>query len=109
MKWLKTFFWMVVFFFAIHFSIQNKDEVSLRYAIQNYQLFEVLKIPLFIVILCSVFLGTFIGGISDLYGRFKLKKTLRQNQKTIERLERELHSLRGPIFDLPSFLAKKNE
>lgn len=68
MKWLKTFFWMVVFFFAIHFSIQNKDEVSLRYAIQNYQLFEVLKIPLFIVILCSVFLSLGTGlNYSNIY------------------------------------------
>ena len=107
MKWVKTFLWMIVFFFAIHFSIQNKDEVSIRYAIQNFQWFEVTKVPLFLVILCSFFLGVLIGGIGDLYGRFQLKRTLQQNQKMIERLDREIQSLRGPGLEQPSFLKKE--
>jgi uncharacterized integral membrane protein len=107
-KWVKTLFWMVLFFFAIHFSIQNRDEVTLRYSIQNYQWFEVSKVPLFLVILCSVFFGVLIGGIGDLYSRFQFKKKLRQNQKAIERLEREIQSLRGPGLEQPSFLQKDN-
>lgn len=106
MKWVKTLFLMVVFLFAIHFSIQNRDEVTLRYSIQNFQWFEVPKVPLFLIILCSIFLGVLIGGIGDFYRRFKLKRNLRQNQKTIERLEREIQSLRGSNFDQPSFLKK---
>lgn len=107
MKWVKTFCWMIVFLFAIHFSMQNKDDVTLRYSIQNYQLFEILKIPLFIVIFCSLFLGVLIGGMSDFYRRYQLKKTLRQNQKTIERLEREIHSLYEPSGEQPSSLRKE--
>jgi uncharacterized integral membrane protein len=99
---------MVLFLFAIHFSIQNRDEVTLRYSIQNYQWFEVSKVPLFLVVLCSVFFGVLIGGIGDLYSRFQLKKKLRQNQKAIERLEREIQSLRGPGLEQPSFLKKDN-
>jgi uncharacterized integral membrane protein len=106
MRWVKTLFWMLAFFFAFHFSIQNRDEVTLRYSIQNYQWFEVSRLPLFLVILCSVFLGVLIGGIGDLYRRFQLKNTLRQNKKTIERLEREIQSLRGHGLDQPSFLKK---
>ncbi|MEW6377694.1 MAG: LapA family protein [Thermodesulfobacteriota bacterium] len=106
MKWVKTLFWIVAFFFTIHFSIQNRDEITLRYSIQNYQWFEISKIPLFLVILCSIFLGVLMGGIGDLYQRFQLKKTLRQNQKTIERLEREIDSLRVPGFDQTTFLEK---
>lgn len=98
---------MMAFFFAIHFSIQNRDEVSIRYSIQNYQWFEVAKVPLFLVILCSVFLGVLIGVIGDLYSRFQLKRTLLQNQKMIERLEREIQSLRGPGLEQPSFLRKE--
>ena len=105
MKWVKTLFWMVLFFFIIHFSIQNRDEVTLRYSIQNYQ-WEVPKVPLFLVVLCSVFLGVLIGGIGDLYSRFRLKKSLHKNQKAIERLEREIQSLRGPGLDQPSFLKR---
>ena len=72
-------------------------------------MFEIPKVslPLFLVILCSIFLGVLIGGVGDLYRRFRLKKTLRQNMKTIERLEGEIQSLRGPGLDQPSFLKKE--
>ena len=109
MKWVKTLFWMIVFIFAILFSIQNKDEVILRfglYPLRNDQWVEVSRVPLFLVILCSVFLGVLIGGIGDLYRRFRLKNALRQNQKTIESLEREIQSLRGLGLEEPSFLKK---
>lgn len=111
MKWVKTLFWMVVFFLAILFSIQNQDPATLRFVlfpIENYQWFEISKVslPLFLVILCSIFLGVLIGGIGDIYRRFQLKRNLRQNKKTIERLEREIQSLRGSNLDQPSFLKK---
>jgi uncharacterized integral membrane protein len=102
---------MLAFFVAILFSIQNRSEVTLRFVfpIENYQWFEIPKVslPLFLVILCSIFLGVLIGGVGDLYRRFQLKKILRQNQKTIGRLEREIQSLRGPGLDQPSFLKKE--
>src|SRR5512137_1592440 len=106
MKYLKILFWMAAFFFAIHFSMQNRDEVILRYSFQDYPFlssllltkppyFETLKVPLFLVILCSIFLGVLLGGIGDLYRRFQLKRALRQSQKTIERLEKEVKTLRS--------------
>jgi uncharacterized integral membrane protein len=102
---------MLAFFVAILFSIQNRNEVTLRFVfpIENYQWFEIPKVslPLFLVILCSIFLGVLIGGGGDLYRRFQLKKILRQNQKTIGRLEREIQSLQGPGLDQPSFLKKE--
>jgi hypothetical protein len=61
-----------------------------------------------LVILCSIFLGILIGGIGDLYRHFRLKRTLRQNQKTIEGLEKEIQYLRGPGLDQPSFLKKED-
>jgi uncharacterized integral membrane protein len=98
---------MVAFFFAIHFSIQNGGEISIHYSIQNIKVFEVPRVPVFLVILCSVFLGVLIGGIGDLYSRLQLKRTLRQNQKMIERLEREIQSFRGPRLEQPSFLKEE--
>jgi uncharacterized integral membrane protein len=95
MKYLKILFWMAAFFFAIHFSMQNRDEVILRYSFQDYSCFENLKVPLFLVILCSIFLGVLIGGLGDLYRRFQLKRALRQSQKTVERLEKEVQTLRN--------------
>jgi uncharacterized integral membrane protein len=103
---------MLVFLIFLLFCIQNQDPVTLRFVllpIENYQWFEIPKVPLplFLVILCFFFLGILIGGIGDLYRRFQLKKTLRQNQKTIEKLEREVQSLRGQSLDQPSFLRKE--
>jgi len=81
MKWIKAVLGIVIFLFAIHFSIQNRDLVPLRYSIQDYQWFEVTQVPLFLVILCSILLGVLIGGIGDLRSRLRLKKNIRQNQK----------------------------
>ena len=112
MRWVKTLLWMLVFLICFLFCTQNQDPVTLRFVLlpwENYQWFEIPKIPLplFLVILCFIFLGILIGGIGDLYRRFQLKRTLRQNLKTIERLEREIQSLRGPGLDQPSFLKKE--
>ena len=111
MKWAKTIFWMVVFLCVILFSMQNKDEVILRfglYPLQNY-LWELPRIPLFVVILSSIFLGVLIGGLGDLYRHFQLKKTLRQNQRMIERLEREIQSLSGSRFEKSPSLKENDE
>ena len=111
MKWAKTIFWMVVFFSVILFSMQNKDEVILRfglYPLQNY-LWELPKIPLFIVILASIFVGVLIGGLGDLYRHFHLKRTLRKNQRMIERLEREIQSLNSLRFEKSPSLKENYE
>ena len=83
-----------------HFFHPESYEVVLRFVFpwESYEWFVVPKVPLplFLVILCSIFLGVLIGGVGDIYQRFQLKKTLRQNQKKMEALEREIQSLRGP-------------
>jgi uncharacterized integral membrane protein len=111
MRWVKTLFWMLAFFVAIIFSIQNRSEVVLRFVFpwESYEWFVVptVPLPLFLVILCSIFLGVLIGGVGDIYQRFQLKKTLRKDQKKMEALEREVQSLRGPGPGQPSSLDKE--
>lgn len=94
MKYIKTLLWMAAFFLTIHFSMQNSDEITLRYSFQGYSFFEVAQVPLFLIILCSVFLGVVIGGLGGFLRRFQLKRTLRQNQQAVERLEKEVESLK---------------
>jgi uncharacterized integral membrane protein len=108
MKYLKTLLWMAAFFLAIHFSMQNRDGVTLRYSFQGYPCFEVSQVPLFLVILCSIFLGVVIGGLGDFFRRFQLKRTLRQSQQAIDRLEKEVQALKG-LGSSSSFLLKKEE
>ena len=110
MKGLRTLFWMVVFLAAILFSMQNRDPVTLRFGlspIKNIQWLELANIPLFLIILWAIFLGVLIGGLSDLYRNLQLKKTIRQSQRMIERLEKEVRSLRGTALDPPPFLTRE--
>ncbi len=108
MKWVKTLLIMIIFILVILFSLQNREEVVLRFGLYPIQdrFWEIPKLPLFLIILCSVFLGVLIGGIGDLYQRFQLKKALRQNEKMIEKLSREVETLRSSGMEQPSFLKK---
>ena len=104
MKWIKTLIIMVIFILVILFSLQNSKEVTLRFGLYHIQdrFWDIPGLPLFLIILCSVFLGVLIGGIGDLYQRFQLKKALRQNEKMIEKLSREVETLRGSGIEPPS-------
>ena len=111
MRWVKALFWVVAIFLAVPFLVQNQSEVTLRFVFpwENIRWFGIpeVSLPLFLVILCSIFLGILIGGVGDMYKRFQLKKMLRQNQKTVDKLEKEIQSLRGPGLDQPSYLKKE--
>ena len=101
MKWfVKTLFWILAFSAAILFSLENRSEVVLRFAFprESHAWFEVPRVPLpiFLVILCAIFLGILIGGMGEMIQRFQLKRSLRKNQKKMEMLEREIESLRSP-------------
>jgi uncharacterized integral membrane protein len=108
-KWIRTLLWMIIFFCVVLLSIQNANDVTLRfglYPILTLQWFEK-RVPLFVVLLCSLFVGVLIGGLSDAYGRYQLRKTLRQNQKTIEELQQEINALRSPPSDESHLWSKK--
>ncbi len=102
---------MLVLIVCIFFFLQNTDQVAIRFGLSplnEYQFFEIPRVPLFLVILCSVVLGILMGGVGDLYRRFQLGRSLRQKQKTIERLEREIQSLRGPDHGESNSLKKES-
>ena len=112
MRGVKTLLLMLILLLGVLFFIQNQSQVTLQFALfpmENFKWFEIspTPLPLFVIILCPLFLGILIGGIGDLYQRFQIKRTLRQSQKTIQRLEKEIQSLRGPGLDQPSFPKKE--
>jgi uncharacterized integral membrane protein len=116
MKGFKFLLMAVLFLAAVLFSMMNMDPVRLRfglYPLQEHTWFETPEIPLFLAILISILLGIVIGGSADFYQRFRLKRIVRQNQKTIERLEKEIQSLRTSSVDTPpgdfSHLTAENE
>lgn len=104
MKWLKTLLWMVLFLVAVLFAVQNREEVIIRFAflpLPNYLWFQLPEtpLPLFVILLGSLLLGVLIGGLSDVLRRVQLRRDLREHGKTIQRLEQEIESLRGPTSD----------
>jgi uncharacterized integral membrane protein len=102
MKGFKFLFMAVLFMAAVLFSMMNMDPVRLRFSLfplHEHPWFETPEIPLFLAILISILLGIVIGGTADFTQRFRLKRMVRQNQKTIERLEREIQSLRMSSLD----------
>ena len=107
MKWVKTLLWMIIFIFAFFFLIQNGEDVTLRFGLYLYpiitsQWFEQ-RIPLSLALFSFLFVGTLLGGSTGFYTRRQLRKTLRQNQKTIQGLEEEIHALRSPVLDQSPF------
>ncbi len=109
--WVKNLFLLVILIISVFFFLQNTEQAAIRFGLspfRDYQFFEISNVPLFLVILCSLLLGILIGGLGNLYKHFQLKRTIRQNQKAIERLEKEIRSLRGPGLDQPSFLKKED-
>jgi uncharacterized integral membrane protein len=101
MRCFKTLLWMAVILFFILFAKENHAEVTLRFSLSpvldRQWIFP--PVPLFVAILCSVLLGALIGGVTDFLRGFKLRRSVAQHQKTIERLEREIQSLRKPQGD----------
>jgi uncharacterized integral membrane protein len=107
--WIKNIALFIILIISIFFFMQNAEPVIIRFGLSpfsDYQFFEISNIPLFLVILCAIIVGILIGGLGSLYRHFQLKKTIRQNQKSIEKLEKEVQSLRGPL-EQPSFLKKE--
>jgi uncharacterized integral membrane protein len=108
-KWVKTLLWMIVIFFVIFFVIQNQNRVTLRFGL--YPVFTTpwfeQEIPLYLALLVALFVGILIGGLGDLYARYQMKKTLRQNQKSIKKLEEEIRALRSPAWAQPSSREKE--
>ena len=110
MGWVKNIALFIILIIIIFFFMQNAEPVVIRFGLSPFsdrQFFEISNIPLFLAILCSIILGILIGGLGSLYKNFQLKKTIRQNQKSIEKLEEEVQSYRRPL-EQPSFLKKES-
>jgi uncharacterized integral membrane protein len=91
MKVVKAIFFVLLFFFALTFCIQNADEVTLRYR----GLLDNLTAPLFAVILASVFLGIVIGLIGGGLSAVRFRIQLRKLAQEAEDLKKELTSSKG--------------
>ncbi len=98
MRWFKTLLWMAAFLFVPIFAIQNNQDIAVRFSLSPVLDQEWISphVPLFVAILTSVLLGVLIGAVADFFRGIQLRRTVTQHQKTIERLEKDIQSLRRP-------------
>jgi uncharacterized integral membrane protein len=92
MKLIKAIVYLLLFFFALTFCLQNFDEVTIRYR----GLIDDFTAPLFAVVLASAFIWVAIGLIGGGLSAIRLRLQLRKLAKDAEALKNELTSSKGP-------------
>ncbi len=89
-RFLKTVFLTVLFIVGITFAVENTQPLVLRY----YFGLETPPMPLFLLVLFSVLLGIFLAGVGFILDQWSLRRALREKQKEIDSLQKELKPYR---------------
>lgn len=87
-KVLKTVFVTLLFILGITFSMENAEPLRLRY----YFGLETPPIPLFLLVLFAILLGVLLAGGGFLFDQWSLKRALREKDRAIAALEREIQA-----------------
>jgi uncharacterized integral membrane protein len=85
---------LVVLFVLIIFGVENMGMVTLRFSVTNLFAYQA-QMPLFFVVVVSVFAGAALAGLIGLADHVRLRSRLRKQKKSIDRLENEVKSLRN--------------
>ena len=105
MSYLKAIVISLVVALAIIFMVQNIDPLSHPLSIRLnlfFIQFETTPYATYMVILLAFFVGLLAASLLGLMERFRLRKAIRQQRKEVERLNKELSSLRNlPLNDEP--------
>ncbi len=86
----KTIFLALLFIVGITFSMENTDGVVLKY----YFGLKTVPIPVFLLVLFSVFFGILLVGVAFMVDERSLKRTVRKKEREIASLDQELKSFR---------------
>jgi uncharacterized integral membrane protein len=89
-RFLKTVLLTLLFIAGITFAVENTQPFVLRY----YFGLESPPIPLFLLVLLSVLLGIFLAGVGFLFDQWSLRRALRQKERELESLRKELKPYR---------------
>ncbi|MEK6614002.1 MAG: LapA family protein, partial [Candidatus Binatota bacterium] len=85
-KFAKAIFLTLLFILGITFATENTGWVVLRY----YFGLETPPIPIFLLVLFSVLSGVFLAGVGFLIDERSLKKALREKEREITSLQKEM-------------------
>ena len=89
-KFAKAIFLTLLFILGITFATENTGWVVLRY----YFGLETPPIPIFLLVLFSVLSGVFLAGVGFLIDERSLKKALREKEREITSLQKEMQPYR---------------
>ncbi|MBI2350090.1 MAG: LapA family protein [Deltaproteobacteria bacterium] len=89
-KLAKAIFLTLLFILGITFATENTGWVVLRY----YFGLETPPIPIFLLVLFSVLSGVFLAGVGFLIDERSLKKALREKEREITSLQKEMQPYR---------------
>ena len=89
-KFAKTIFLTLLFMLGITFATENTGWVVLRY----YFGLETPPIPIFLLVLFSVLSGVFLAGVGFLIDERSLKNALREKEREITSLQKEMQPYR---------------
>lgn len=90
LKVAKTIFFTLLFILGITFAMENTGWVVLRY----YFGLESPPVPIFLLVLFSVLLGVILTGVAFIVDEWSLRKALREKEREIASLEKELQPYR---------------
>jgi uncharacterized integral membrane protein len=89
-KFIKTVVVTLLFILGITFSMENAEPLRLKY----YFGIQTPEIPLFLLVLFAVLIGVLLAGLGFLFDQWSLKRALREKDREIASLEREVKEYR---------------
>ena len=92
MSTLKYIFFISLIIFVSLFAAKNMHTVEV-YFYGGSSIDQTIKVPTMVLISCAFGLGFLIAWFFELFAQLKLKAQLREKQKNIEKLEKELSRL----------------
>jgi putative membrane protein len=96
-KVIKPIFVTLLFIVGITFSMQNAEPLKLKY----YFGLETPEIPLFLLVLVSILVGVLLAGMSFIVDQWSFRKSLREKERRIASLEKELKEYREQARTTP--------
>ena len=92
MSTLKYIFFISLIIFVSLFAAKNMHTVEVHF-FGGSSADRTIKVPTMVLVSCAFGFGFLLAWFFELFAQFKLKGQLREKQKNIERLEKELSRL----------------
>jgi uncharacterized integral membrane protein len=94
MSTLKYSFFIALIIFVSLFAAKNMHTVEV-YFFDSSSSESIIKVPTMVLISCAFGLGFLIAWFFELFSQLKLKAQIREKQKNIDKLEKDLSQLIG--------------